>query len=137
MKNKWNVELNLIERNRVRSTDVKGKYRRHKSNAPKRESSGSESCGSIITSYTTSDSSSYISQEPFNLRAWIVNKLGLDINSEEEKSRLNELTVAFRKAGYRKLDAVQGLDNEDLAGIDSELENKLKPGEKKLLKKNL
>lgn len=44
---------------------------------------------------------------------------------------------AFDKAGYRKLDAVQVLDNDDLSGIDSELENKLKPGEKKLFKKNL
>jgi len=76
-------------------------------------------------------------QEPFDLSAWLVNRLGLDVNSEDEKNRLNELIAAFRKAGYRKLDAVQILDNEDLAGIDSELESKLKPGEKKLLKKNL
>jgi hypothetical protein len=60
--------------------------------------------------------------------------LGLELNSEEEKRRLNELIVAFKKAGYRKYDAVQMLDDDDLEAIDFELENKLKQGEKKLFK---
>jgi hypothetical protein len=78
-----------------------------------------------------------LNQEPFDLAIWIANQLGLNVEIEEEKNRLNELVLAFRKAGYRKLDAVQVLDDDDLSGIDTELENKLKPGEKKLLKKNL
>jgi hypothetical protein len=61
--------------------------------------------------------------------------LGLNIEIEEEKNRLNELVLAFRKAGYRKHEAVQSFDDDDLSAIDSELENKLKTGEKKLLKK--
>jgi hypothetical protein len=77
-----------------------------------------------------------LNQEPFDLPSWIANKLGLNIEREDHKRRLEELKEAFDKAGYRKLDAVQVLDD-DLSGIDSELENKLKPGEKKLLKKNL
>ncbi len=42
---------------------------------------------------------------------------------------------AFRKAGYRKHEAVQSFDDDDLSAIDSKLENKLENGEKKLLKK--
>ncbi len=42
--------------------------------------------------------------------------------------------VAFRNAGYRKYDAVQMLDDNDLAAIDFELESKLEQGEKKLFK---
>jgi protein-arginine kinase len=75
-----------------------------------------------------------LNQEPFDLSAWIVNRLGIDFNSEEEKRRLNELIVAFKKAAYRKYDAVQMLDDDDLAAIDSKLENKLEQGEKKLFK---
>jgi RNase P protein component len=78
-----------------------------------------------------------LNQERFDLGIWIANKLGLIVEREDHKRRLEELKQAFRKAGYRKLDAVQVLDDDDLSGIDSELENKLKPGEKKLLKKNL
>jgi hypothetical protein len=78
-----------------------------------------------------------LNQEPSDLPSWIANKLGLNIERQDHKRRLEELKQAFRKAGYRKLDAVQVLDDDDLSGIDSELENKLKPGEKKLLKKNL
>jgi hypothetical protein len=76
-----------------------------------------------------------LNQELFDLSAWIANKLGLNSQVEEEKNRLNELVSAFRKAGYRKHEAVQSFDDDDLSAIDSELENKLKTGEKKLLKK--
>jgi len=133
MKNKWNVELNLKERNRVHSTNVKGKYRRHKSNRPKRESSGSESYGSTITSYTTSDSSSNICQEQFDLSAWLVNRLGLDVNSEKENNRLEELVVAFREAGFRTLRSVSRIDERAIAAINSKLKaigkNELELGE--------
>jgi hypothetical protein len=78
-----------------------------------------------------------LNPEPFDLSSWIANKLGLNIEREDHKRRLEELKEAFDKAGYRKFDAVQVLDDDDLSGIDIELQNKLKPGEKKLLKKNL
>jgi hypothetical protein len=78
-----------------------------------------------------------LNQEPFDLGTWIANKLGLNIEREDHKRRLEELKEAFDKAGYRKLDAVQVLYDDDLSRIDSKLENKLESGEKKLLKKNL
>ncbi len=63
--------------------------------------------------------------------------MGLNIERKDHKRRLEELKEAFDKAGYRKLDAVQVLYDDDFSGIDSKLENKLESGEKKLLKKNL
>jgi hypothetical protein len=59
----------------------------------------------------------------------------LNVEKEDHKRRLEELKEAFDKAGYRKHEAVQSFDDDDLSAIDSKLENKLENGEKKLLKK--
>ncbi len=75
-------------------------------------------------------------QEPFDLSIWIANKLGLDTLITEEKSRLDELILAFRKAGFRTRELVESIDNESIDAINSELTegNKLKLGEKRALK---
>ncbi len=73
-------------------------------------------------------------EEPFDLSVWIVNKLGLNTARQDHKQRLEELVEVFDRAGYRKYDAFQMLDDDELAAIDSKLENKLEQGEKKLFK---
>jgi glycerophosphoryl diester phosphodiesterase len=75
--------------------------------------------------------STALNPEPFNLDTWIANRLGLDLNSEEEKNRLNELMVAFRKAGFRTKELVESFDKEAIDAINSELPEgkKLKLGE--------
>jgi hypothetical protein len=62
--------------------------------------------------------------------------MGLDVQIEEEKNRLNELVPAFRKAGYRTRETVSFIDDEVLKDIDMELPEgkKLKGGEKRALK---
>ena len=72
-------------------------------------------------------------EETFDLSAWRVNRLGLNVNSECEMNRLNELMAAFRKAGFRTRELVESNDNESIDAINSELteEMKLKGGEKR------
>jgi hypothetical protein len=79
--------------------------------------------------------STALNPEPFNLDTWIANRLGLDLNSEEEKNRLNELMVAFRKAGFRTKELVESFDKEAIDAINSELPEgkKLKLGEVRAL----
>ncbi len=77
-----------------------------------------------------------LNQEPFDLGTWIANKLGLNIEIEEEKNRLNELVLAFRKAGYRTREIVNTIDDEAISDINAKLpeDRKLEGGEKRGLK---
>jgi hypothetical protein len=72
-------------------------------------------------------------QEPFDLAVWIANKLGLNVEREDHKSRLDELIEAFDKAGFRTLRSVSRIDERGIAAINSELKmigkNELKVGE--------
>jgi hypothetical protein len=75
-----------------------------------------------------------LNQEPFDLGIWIVNQLGLDLQIEEEKKRLDELKEAFRKAGYRTLKAVKKINDVSIDSINKQLKVKgyeeLNDGEK-------
>ena len=76
-------------------------------------------------------------QEPFDLGVWIADKLGLNIQIEEEENRLNELVAAFRKAGFRTLKAVKKINNAAVDSINKQLRGKefeeLNDGEKACL----
>jgi len=76
-------------------------------------------------------------QESFDLSTWIANKLGLDVQIAEEKTRLIELAAAFRKAGYRTREIVNTIDDEAISDINAKLpeDRKLEGGEKRGLKK--
>jgi hypothetical protein len=78
-----------------------------------------------------------LNQEPFDLASWIANQMGLDVQIEEEKNRLNELISAFRKAGYRTLKAVKKINNVAIDSINKQLREKgceeLQEGEKACL----
>ena len=66
--------------------------------------------------------------------------MGLDVNSEKEKNRLDELIVAFRSAGFRTLSSVSRIDARAIVAINSELKalgkNELKLGEELSLLSN-
>jgi hypothetical protein len=78
-----------------------------------------------------------LNQEPFDLANWIANQMGLDVQIEEEKNRLNELVLAFRKVGYRTLKAVKKINNVAIDSINNQLREKgceeLQEGEKACL----
>jgi hypothetical protein len=65
-----------------------------------------------------------LNQEPFDLANWIANQMGLDVQIEEEKNRLNELVLAFRKVGYRTLKAVKKINNVAIDSISKQLREK-------------
>jgi hypothetical protein len=75
-------------------------------------------------------------QEPFDLSTWIAGKLGLNIERENHKRRLEELTEAFDKAGYRTRETLNFIDDEVINDVNMELLDgkKLKGGEKRALK---
>jgi len=67
-----------------------------------------------------------LNQEPFDLAAWIAGKLGLNIERENHKKRLDEIVNAFEEAGALTYELVNALDEGDLEEIDRFI------GEKKL-----
>jgi hypothetical protein len=81
-----------------------------------------------------------LNQEPFDLANWIANQMGLDVQIEEEKNRLNELVPAFRKAGFRTLNSVSRIGATGITAINSELKEmgykELKVGEELSLIRN-
>jgi hypothetical protein len=67
-----------------------------------------------------------LNQEPFDLAAWIAGKLGLNIERENHKKRLDEIVNAFEAAGALTYELLNALDEGDLEEIDRFM------GEKKL-----
>jgi hypothetical protein len=62
-----------------------------------------------------------LNQEPFDLGTWIANKLGLIVEREDHKRRLEELKEAFDKAGFRTLRSVSRIDERGITAINSKL----------------
>jgi hypothetical protein len=62
-----------------------------------------------------------LNQEPFDPAVWITNQLGLNVEIEEEKNRLNGLVLALCKAEFGILNSVSRIDARGITAINSEL----------------